>query len=378
MEWCNAQPTRRGKNEEEMKFFDTHVSPRAMELVAEALRSGQLAAGERVRQFEDELARLMGLVHPVAVNSGTSALHLALVMAGVGQGDEVILPAQSFIGSGFAIVMCGARPVFSDIQPLTGTLDPASLRRLLGPHTKAVMPVHWGGYPCDLDEINAFAGEHGLAVIEDAAHALGATYKGRAIGAVSRFTAFSFGSIKHLTTGDGGALCCFSEEEHAEARRKRWFGVDIEKERSGVVASLDSLGFKYHMNDLAASVGLGNLPDMPENLKRRRDVDRIYREQLGDVPGLTLFLQAPDRQSACWLFSMLVDRRDDFISALAARGVPAKVVDQRIDGNRIFGGIREELSGQKLFDERYVCLPMNARLTDAEIERVVAAVRAGW
>lgn len=361
-----------------MKFFDTYVSPRAIEFVAEALRSGQLAAGERVRQFEEELARVTGLVHPVAVNSGTSALHLALVLAGVGHGDEVILPAQSFIGSGFAIVMCGARPVFSDIQPLTGTLDPASLRKLIGPHTKAVMPVHWGGYPCDLDEINAFAREHGLAVVEDAAHALGATYKGRAIGAVSRFTAFSFGAIKHLTTGDGGALCCLSEEERDEARRRRWFGVDVERERSGIVASLDTFGFKYHMNDLAASVGLGNLPDMPALLKRRRDVARVYREHLDDVPGLTLFLQAPDRQSACWLFPMLVDRRDDFISALAARGVPAKVVEQRIDGNRIFGGIREELSGQKLFDERYVCLPINARLTDGEIEQVVAAVQAGW
>lgn len=361
-----------------MRFFDTHISPRAIELVNETLRAGQLAAGERVSQFEQELARTLGLIHPVAVNSGTSALHLALVLAGIGRGDEVILPAQAFIGSGFAIVMCGARPVFSDIQPLTGNLDPESLRQLVGPQTKAVMPVHWGGYPCDLDEINAIAREHGLAVVEDAAHALGATYKGRAIGAVSRFTAFSFGAIKHLTTGDGGALCCLSEEEGDEARRKRWFGVDVESERNGVVASLDALGFKYHMNDLAASVGLGNLPDMASNLERRREIAQFYREQLSDVPGLTHFLRAPDRQSACWLFPISVERRDAFVRALAARDVPAKVVEQRIDGNRIFGGLREELSGQKIFDERYVCLPMHARLTDAEVEQVVAAVRAGW
>src|SRR5262249_43887055 len=158
--------------------------------------------------FEQELATTLGLIRPVAVNSGTSALHLALEVAGVGSGDEVILPAQTFVASGLSILMCDAAPVFADIQPFTGNIDPGSVRAKITARTKAIMPVHWGGYPCDMDEINAIARGHDLAVIEDAAHALGAIYKGRPVGALSRFTAFSFQAIKHLTTGDGGALCC--------------------------------------------------------------------------------------------------------------------------------------------------------------------------
>ena len=159
-------------------------------------------------------------MRPVAVNSGTSALHLASAVADVGPGDEVILPPQTFVASAATILMCGAKPVFADIQPYTGNLDPQSLRVHITPRTKAVMPVHWGGYPCDMDEINAIAREHDLAVVEDAAHALGATYKGKPVGSLSRFTAFSFQAIKHLTTGDGGALCCLEESDYWAARRQ--------------------------------------------------------------------------------------------------------------------------------------------------------------
>src|SRR5262249_754151 len=152
-------------------FFHTNVTEKAVALASETLRSGFLSEGKRVRQFEQELTGRLGLPNPVAVNSGTSALHLALEVAGVGDGDEVILPPQTFVASGLAILMCGATPVFADIQPRTGNIDPESIRAHVTPRTRAIMPVHWGGYPCDMDEINAIAREHGLAVIEDAAHA---------------------------------------------------------------------------------------------------------------------------------------------------------------------------------------------------------------
>ncbi len=172
-----------------MHFFHTHISEKAIELATGTLRSGLLSEGKRVRQFEEELTRVLALPNPVAVNSGTSALHLALEVAGVGQGDEVILPPQTFIASGLAILMCGATPVFADIQPQTGNIDPDSIRAHVTPRTKAIMPVHWGGYPCDMDEISAVAEEHHLAVVEDAAHAFGAAYKGKPVGTLSRFTA---------------------------------------------------------------------------------------------------------------------------------------------------------------------------------------------
>jgi perosamine synthetase len=361
-----------------MNFFYTHISPRAVELAVETLRSKHVGEGEQVIQFEQELARTFGVSHPVAVNSCTSALHLALVVSGVGPGDEVILPAQTFIGSGFSILFCGAKPVFADIQPYTGNLDPASLRAQITARTKAVMPVHWGGYPCDMDEINAIAAEHNLAVIEDAAHALGATYRGRPVGAVSRFAAFSFGNIKYLTTGDGGMLCCLSDKDAHQAQCKRWFGVDREREKRESFVSLDSIGFKYHMNNLVASVGLGNLSDVRANLQRQREIARTYREQLKNVSGLTQFECRDDREGAYWLFSVLVERRDDFIRALGDRGVPANVVERRIDFNKIFGGLRDDLENQAFFENRHISLPVNAALTNKEVDQVISAVRAGW
>jgi perosamine synthetase len=321
------------------------------------------------------------MTKPVTVNSGTSALHLALVLAGVGVADEVILPAQTFVASGLAILMCGARPVFADIQPMTGNIAPESIARKITAKTKAVMPVHWAGYPCDMDEIHAIAEDAGLAVIEDAAHALGATYKGKPIGAISRFTAFSFQAIKHLTTGDGGALCCLDGDDEAEARRRRWFGIDRERDLPSLLGErhydLSNLGFKYHLNDLAAAVGLGNLADTPNIIRRHREIASFYRRELQGVSGLTHLVHHPDRESAHWVYTFLVDRRDDFVSALASREVPASVVHQRIDRNTIFGGA-SPLEGQDFFDYRQIALPIHIGMTDEDVQSVVRAVRKGW
>jgi perosamine synthetase len=365
-----------------MDFFHTHISETAIEFATETLRSGFMSEGRRVRQFEDELTRTLGLAHPVALNSGTSALHLALVLAGVGPGDEVIVPAQTFVASGLAVLMGGGKPVFADIQPCTGNLDPASVSANLGPRVKAIMPVHWGGYPCDMDEINHIAEAHGLAVVEDAAHALGAAYKGKPIGTLSRFTAFSFQAIKHLTTGDGGALCCLSEDDYYEARRRRWFGIDRDRDQPSIlgerVYDLQSVGFKYHMNELAAAVGLGNLPHIPAHLARHRQIAQIYSEGLSEVAGLTLLEYATDRESAYWFFPVLVERRDDFIRALKSRGIPSTVVHQRIDRNKVFGGLRKDLSGQTYFAARQVALPVHAGLTDDDVHTVLGGIAIGW
>lgn len=362
-----------------MNFFHTHISPKAVDLAAETLRSGFVSEGKRVAQFEAELTRILGLARPVAVNSGTSALHLALAIAGVGPGDEVILPPQTFVASAHAILMCGATPVFADIQPSTGNVDPASVRMRITSRTKAIMPVHWGGYPCDMDEIAAIAQEDDVAVVEDAAHALGATYKGKPVGTLSRFTAFSFQAIKHLTTGDGGALCCQREEDHQAARRRRWFGIDRERDQPSIlgerVYDLNEIGFKYHMNDVAAAVGLGNLPDVRAHLNRHRQIASAYRQGLDGIAGLTLLEEKADRESAHWFFNVLVERREDFVRALKARGIPSNVVHQRIDCNCVFGGRRRDLPGQDFFDQRQIALPVHAAMNDDDVFEVIGAAR---
>lgn len=365
-----------------VEFFHTHIAPAVADRVTRVLQSGRLSEGQVVQEFEAALQRQLGVIGPVAVNSGTSALHLALSVAGVGPGDEVILPPQTFIASGLVIVMQGARPVFADIHPRTGTLNPASVRAAITPRTKAIMPVHWGGYPCELEALNALAADHGLAVIEDAAHALGATYRGTPIGAVSRFTAFSFQAIKHLTTGDGGALCCRRAADYETARRRRWFGIDRANTRVSLLGErrydATELGYKYHLNDLAAAVGLGNVEDFPSRLRRRQAIAARYRAALREVPGITLMECREDRTHAYWLFTVLVERRAAFVRALKGRGIPASVVNQRIDRHPLFGGCREALVGQTEFEARQVSIPIHDGLTDDDAEAILAAVQAGW
>lgn len=365
-----------------MNFFSTHISEKSMQLALEVLKSTFVSAGKFADRFEGELEQKLGLVNAVTVNSGTSALYLGLAVAGIKPGDEVILPAQTFIATGLSIMMHYAKPVFADIHFNTGNIDPESIRRKISDRTKAIIPVHWGGYPCDMDEINEIAGDHDLAVIEDAAHALGAVYKGRPVGAVSRFTAFSFQAIKHLTTVDGGALCCLDEHDLYEARRRRWFDIDRENSRPSIlgerVYDARNVGYKCHMNDLSAAIGIGNLEDFHTMLQKRRDTAARYTHALKDISGIDLLDYSGDRESAWWLFTFLVERREDFIRALKSRGVPASVVHLRIDTNSVFGGIRQDLPNQERFNERQVSLPVHSDLSDEDVHRIIGAVEGGW
>lgn len=365
-----------------MDFFNTHISLQAIKLVTQTLESGWLSEGKLVLEFETKLTAELRLKNPVAVNSGTSALHLALVVAGVGPGDEVILPAQTFVATGLVILMQGAIPVFADIDPLTGNISPTSIENKITSRTKAIMPVHWGGYPCDMDEINKIASDHDLIVIEDAAHALGATYKEKPIGAISRFTAFSFQAIKHLTTGDGGALCCLEENDTHLAFTKRWFGIDRANSQPSILGErtydITEVGYKYHMNDLAAAIGLGNLEDFSQRLSYRREIAAHYRAVFQNIPRLQLLKIEPDRESAYWLFTVLVEQREDFIRKLAEFGIPSSVVHLRIDHNSVFGGFRTDLPRQAEFNERQVAIPVHEGLTSNDVEKITQVIKSGW
>ena len=364
-----------------ISFFETVVSPQAIELATAALRSGRVSQGSRVAEFEDVLSRDYQLSHPVALNSGTSALHLALVLAGVRAGDEVVLPPQTFVATGQVVLMQQATPVFADIDPLTGNLSAGALEAVLSERTRAVIAVHWGGYPCDLDALCQVTARHKVALIEDAAQSLGAAYRGRPVGSLSRFTCFSFQAIKHVTCGDGGLLCCTEHTDAQNARRRRWFGLDRERPTSELgdrECDVDAVGYKYHMNDLAAAVGLGNLVGFRERLARRREIAAAYRRALAGVPGLTLLRSDDGHESACWLFTVLVERREQFVRALKGRGIPTSVVDRRIDRYRVFGGIRAALVGQRQFDERQISLPLHSSLSEHDVQQVIVGVRAGW
>lgn len=364
-----------------MKFFNVHISEQAKEYVAECLESGWISEGETVSQFEEAL-KSIGLHNPVAVNSGTSALHIALKAAGVGLGDEVIIPSQTFIATGLAVLMTGAKPVFVDIDLSTGNLLIESVISMLTSRTKAIIPVHWGGYPCEMDELAQIADENEIFLLEDAAHALGAKYKGKPIGSLSRFTAFSFQAIKHCTAGDGGAVCCLNKNDASTIRTLRWFGIDRTVSKPSILGErqfdVNQIGYKYHMNNIAASIGLGNLETFGERLERRRKIGHKYRTGLVEIPGVRLLECRDENEHAYWLFSILVDNRNAFIQMMHEKEIPVSVVHQGIHKYSVFKTCKKEINNQSVFDEKHIALPIHSALTDSDVERVIDAIKNRW
>jgi perosamine synthetase len=254
--------------------------------VLDALRSGWVSQGPRVAEFEQKFAKYVGAEHAVAVSSCTTALHLALIAAGVKAGDEVLCPSLSFIATANCIVYAGATPVFVDIDPFTYNIDPASMERAITPRTKAVLVVHQVGLPAALDEINAIAKARGIAVVEDAACAIGSEYNGHLIGSPDSIAAcFSFHPRKILTTGEGGMITTGDAELAARMRRLRQHAMSVSdlarhSANQVVTEKFDEVGYNYRMTDLQAAVGLVQLQRLDGMLARRRELAENYTRRL--------------------------------------------------------------------------------------------------
>lgn len=364
-----------------IEFFNTTISEESIKYVTDTLKSTRISAGRNADFFEKKLSEY-GFFNPVTLNSGTVTMHLALIASGVGVGDEVIIPAQTFISTGLAVLYVGAKPVFADINLSDGNISTESIRSKITEKTKAIIPVHWGGYPCDMDEICKIAKEFNLSVIEDAAHAFGSTYKGNLIGTISRFTSFSFQAIKHLTTGDGGALCCKNIEDFNLVKRLRWFDIDRENSKIGFLGEREydakTIGYKYHMNDISASLGIGNLEKINLKLEKIKSVAQFYKNHLNNINGLTLMKYEENRQSSYWLFPLIVENREEFIVKMKSNNIPVSVVHMGIDKNSIFGGVNYELTNQRIFDKNQIHIPIHDNLTDENISHIVNTIKEGW
>ena len=270
-------------------LFWPHVSPRVAPALTQVLGTRWIGQGPKVDELEKKFSALTQVPQAVAVNSCTSALHLALILAGVGVGDEVVTTPLTCSATNIPILYCRAKAVFADIKAQTLNVDPASIASKITQKTKAILAVHWGGEPCDLAEIHRISQKHKLPVIEDAAHALGATYQGKPIGSASDFTCFSFQAIKQITSGDGGMLTVNNPDHAKRAKLLRWYGMDRTctgdiYEKHGI----KEVGYKYHMNDLTATMVMVQLDDLPAVHARRRQIVERYRAELKDVAGLTL------------------------------------------------------------------------------------------
>lgn len=349
----------------------------SIRLVSDVLRSGWIGEGEKVKEFERLAGDFIGTGHMAAVNSCTSALVLALRLAGAGPGTEVVSTPMTCTATNHAILQLGASIVWADIDPHTGNADPASVESRITERTRAIMVVHWGGIPCDLDALCRIARDRGIPVIEDAAHAFGSEYNGVKIGLHSDFVCFSFQAIKTITTGDGGALVCRTPEHDERARLLRWFGIP----RGCGVGDYDieEFGYKFHMNDIAAAIGIGSMGRLENYLARRRANGLLYGELLRGVPGLEVCRERPGDRSAFWLITLLVERRQDFIAKLASRGIAASPVHLRNDIYTAFRGFPGgELPGVDYFDPRHVSIPVGHWVTEDDVRYVAATIREGW
>lgn len=363
-----------------MELFTTTVTEQAKKNVNDVLDSGFLNQGKYVDLFEEKL-KGFGLANPLTLNSCTSALHLALLLSGVDVGDEVILPPQTFISTGLAILMCRGTPIFADVD-VNGNLDPEDLKKKITYKTKAVMVVHWGGTPAQMTEIHNICRAKGLWLIEDAAHALGAWNEGRNIGScgLSDFCCFSLQSIKSLTSGDGGILCLNDCHYNLieKARLMRWFGMDkknvVRNENGEREVNVEMLGFKAHMNDYTASLALGNCEGLNERLMKRRAIAQLYNDCLKNVEKIHKFGKA---ESSYWLYTIRVKNRVSFIKKLKAKGIPASTVDTRIDKNKIFGG-PFDLPGQAQFEATQISIPCHHKLTLDDILLIINTINEGW
>ena len=353
--------------------------------VVEVLRSDWITTGPKVAEFEEAMAGFVGARHAVSFSSGTAALHAAVFAAGLEEGDEAITTPLTFCATANAVLYEDATPVFADIACDSLTIDPHEVERRVTPRTKALMPVDFGGHPADLDALLAIADRQGLVVIEDAAHALGATYHGRSVGSISHMSVFSFHPVKHLTTGEGGLVTTDDSDLASRLRRFRSHGIDRdagERHAEGTwYYEMTALGYNYRLTDIACALGLAQLPRLQANLARRRAIAARYAEALTGTPNLTLPAVAAGVTHAWHLYPVRlaasIDRGDVF-RALRAEGVGVNVhyipVHLHPYYRNRFGYRGGEFPNAEAAYRRLISLPMFHGMTDADVDDVTTAV----
>ena len=365
---------------------------------ARVIRSGWLAQGPQVERFEQRVAEYVGASHAVAVSSGTTALHLALVALEVGEGDEVVVPALGFVATANVVRHAGARPVFADVDPRTYNLDPRAVERVLGPRTRAIMPVHQLGLSCDLDAVCALGQRHGLAVVQDSACALGATYRGRRVGGQGDMACFSFHPRKVITTGEGGMITTADADLARRLRSLRSHGMgvgaDLRHKASRVSPEqvFDCIGFNYRMTDMQGALGVAQMDRLDGIVARRRQLAGRYRRLLKETP-LATPLEPPDREHVFQSYMVLLppelteEDRLEVMQRMLDRGVATRAALTAMhlqpahlpaDGQAPKLPVTEELS------RRGLMLPLYPQLSEAEQDRVVRellealSARSAW
>ncbi len=344
--------------------------------IEKVLYSGYIAEGEAAWAFENGLKKFMNNENVLAVQSGTAALHLALLHLNIHEGDEVISTPMTSEPTNTTIALTGAKIVWADVDPNTGLLDCNSVKEKITERTKAIMLVHYAGMICNMNEFNKLSQETGIPIIEDAAHALGAKYNGKILGSNSRFTCFSFQAIKHMTTVDGGAIALRNKDDVTPIRKMRWFGLD--KNVSRLENDITRAGYKYGINNLTGIIGVVQLRHIQDVINQYIDNGKYYDNTLKNIPGITLIPYYENTQPSYWLYTMKVENREDFIKLLNSIEVTASPLHHRSDTHSVFAESRCELPNMDKWYNNYVHIPCGWWVNKEIREHIVNTIKKGW
>ena len=362
-------------------LFHPHIPATAIDAVTKVLKSRWIGQGPLVDEFERRFgARFAGHYPTLAVRAGTDALHLAYILAGLQPGDEVISPLFTCTATNIPLLYMGVKIVFADVQLETLNIDPKDVRRRITEKTRAIVCIHHGGLPCDMAELQAIADEHDLKLIEDAAHALGATYCGKSIGQISDFTMFSFAAVKNITTGDGGMLIMRDASLLDKARRLRSAGIDRKAKQAGTWENdIFEVGYRYQTSDIAAAMGLAALDEFDGILSHRRSLLDRYERELANIPGVTVIgAGRRDRTHAAWMCTVLAERREALQKKLREQHIESSQVHYRNDRYSLFGGRRNDFPNMDAVEDSYMHLPLHTRMNGSDVARICSTIRAGW
>ena len=375
-------------------LFKVFMSESAAPEVAKVLNSGYIGQGPKVDEFENNLKTYFNHDYVTTLNSGTAGLHLALHLLikpnqnwpGLELGDEVLTTSMTCTASNWPILANGLKIKWVDIDPNTLNMDLDDLERKITPKTKVIMAVHWGGYPIDLDRLKQIQEKtfmmYGFkpAIIEDGAHSFGSKYKGKSIGTHGNLTMFSLQAIKHITSIDGGLLLSPHRDLYRRSKLIRWYGIDRDDNRKDFrcEADIEEWGFKFHMNDVCATVGIENLKQVNSIIDVHKSNASYYDNKLTDVSGLTQLIRQPGHDSAFWIYSMLVDDRDGFYKWMNECGIVVSQVHERNDKHTCVKEYKTHLPTLDKTIGKIVSIPVGWWVTNEQREYIVDCIKQGW
>ena len=363
-------------------LFKPSITEEEIKAVVEVLKSGWLGLGPKTAQFEKKFAEYVGSNFAVGLNSGTAALHLALNVLGIKEGNEVIVPTITFISTAHAVSYQRAKPVFTDVSEDTLCIDVNDVEKKITSKTKAIIPVHYAGHPCDLDEIRKIAKERNIKVIEDAAHACGAEYKGKKIGSISDLTCFSFHAVKNLTCGEGGMITINDENYFKTLKELYWLGINKtthdRTENSKIYAWqywVNRLGFKAHLNDIASAIGLVQLKRIDVLNNKRRYIVNRYNEELGKLNYLEIPHVRAYVKSSWHIYHIKLEKRDGLLTFLKERGISPGVHYYPNHLHPYYKSLSSKCPVAEKIWKKILSLPLFPDMTDEIIDKIIHTLK---